>query len=123
MAAKKRMAGQTGGAVMLLGSLVYLYVFFTWYSSGALVGPWISAAAFLGPFVIAGAIVSAITLFFFSVGSLSGRPVSEMMRSIIWRFVIMSGGAFFILTGGGSLFLAAILGFIITYIGALGATM
>ncbi len=123
MAAKKSSSNMAGGVLAFLGSLVYLYVVFTWYGNGAALGSWLSAASFLGPFVVAAAIVSAITLFFMSIGTMAGKPLNEMMRNVLWRFIMLAGVSTIIVTGGSSLFWAAIAGFVLTYIGAIAASM
>ncbi|HUB92427.1 MAG TPA: hypothetical protein VL945_00540 [Candidatus Saccharimonadales bacterium] len=125
-AAKKSSAGMAGGILVFLGSLIYLYVVFTWYNSGAALGAWVSATQFLGPFVVAVAMVSAITLFFMGIGTMSGKATGEMksmMQMVLWRFVMLAGITEIIVTGGGAWFYAAILGFVLTYIGAMASAM
>ena len=119
-------SGRWGGALVLLGSLVYLYVFFTWYYGGMAASLWLSTAAFLGPFVVAVAIISAITLFFMGFGAMFGRmgaDMRSMMMNVLWRFIMMAGVTTIILTAGGSWFLGALGAFVLTYIGAMIASM
>lgn len=126
MAAKKSMSG-VGGALVFLGSLVYLYVVFTWYSSGAAASAWLAMASFLAPFVVAAAVISAVTLFFMGIGTATMGKGSEkdadMMSKIMWKFVMVGAATTIILTGGTSWFYVAIVGFLLTYIGAMAATM
>lgn len=122
MAAKKSMSGPLGGVLVFIGSLIYLYVIFTWYSRGAAMGSWLSMAQFFAPFVIAASIVSAITLFFMSFGTMGGM-MGEMMSNLIWKFIMISGITTLIITGGGSWFYVALAGFVLTYIGGTMSTM
>ena len=122
-AAKKSSPNLAGGILAFLGSLVYLYVVFTWYAGGAALGPWVSASQFFGPFVVAFAIVSAITLFFLSIGMMAGKMDGEMANRAIWKFVMIAGITEIIVTGGGAMFWAAILGFILTFVGAMTLQM
>jgi hypothetical protein len=125
-AAKKSSSSVGGGVLVFLGSLIYLYVVFTWYSSGAALGAWVSATQFFGPFVVAAAMVSAITLFFMSIGAMANKATGEMksmMQMVLWKFVMLAGVTEIIVTGGSGWFYAAILGFILTYIGAMAASM
>lgn len=115
-----------GGILVFLGSLIYLYVVFTWYNSGAALGAWVSATQFLGPFVVAVAMVSAITLFFMSIGVMADKAQGEMkkmMGMVLWKFTMIAGITEIIVTGGGAWFWAAIVGFILTYLGAMMASM
>jgi hypothetical protein len=124
MAAKKNSSGMVGGGLLFLGSLVYLYVLFTWYSSGAAAGPWLAMAQFFAPFVAAAAIVSAITLFFMGIGQAAGKSSNdEMMTKVLWKFVMIAGISTIIATAGTSWFYVAIVGFLLTYIGAMAASM
>ena len=120
---KNKNSAVAGGVVALIGSLVYLYVVFSWYAAGV-VGPWQNAALFLGPFVAAVAVVSAISLFFMSLGILAGK-MDKMMSSAVWKFTMLAGITTIILTGGtsGAWFWEALLGFVLTYIGAMMASM
>ncbi len=102
---------------MFLGSLVYLYVVFTWYNGGATAGAWLNAAAFLSPFVIAVAIVSAITLFFMGLGAAAGMKGDAKMADVLWKFIILGGITTLIVTGGGGWFYVALVGFVLTYLG------
>jgi|GEM_PF-7039602 hypothetical protein len=123
MAAKKGSSSKTGGILVFLGSLVYLYVVFTWYSKGAALGAWLSASAFLGPLVVAFAMLSAIILFFTSVGMMADMAEGEKKHQMLWKFVMIGGITEIIVTGGSGWFYAAIVGFILTYLGALMASM
>ncbi len=119
--AKKSPASRVGGgALVFIGSLIYLYVVFSWYTAGAAAGTWLSMAQFLAPFVVAVAIISAITLFFMSIGTMameSSKP--EEMNKLLWKFIVASAVTLFIITGVGGWFYFVLIGFILTYIGAM----
>lgn len=119
--AKKNSMAVAGGILLLLGSLVYLYVLFTWYSSGT-IGSWLGAAAFLTPFVAAVALVGSISLFFMSIGTIAGK-MDKMMTNVLWKFVMLESVTAVIVTAGGSWFYAVIAAFVLTYIGAMAAGM
>lgn len=124
MASKKNSSGLAGGILLFLGSLIYLYVFFTWYNSGGAFGAWLSAAQFLAPFVAVGAVISAITLFFLSIGSMAGKTSGDKMKmNVLWKFIILGGITTLILTAEGMWFYAALVGFILTYLGGMFASM
>lgn len=123
MAAKKSSSGKAGGVLVFLGSLIYLYVVFTWYNSGAALGAWLSASAFLGPLVVALAVISAILLFFGSIGVMADMMQGEKMHQMLWKFVMIGGITELIVTGGGGWFYFAVVGFILTYLGAMMASM
>lgn len=119
----KKNSGMAGGVLVLLGSLVYLYVLFTWYGTGTN-GAWLSSAQFLTPFVAAGAFLTAITLFFMSLGSVAGMSGdAKMMSTWLWKFTTWAGLTTFIVTGGTAWFWYAVVGFVLTYLGAAWATM
>ena len=120
---KKSSPNLAGGILAFLGSLVYLYVVFTWYAGGAHLGPWIGAAQFFGPFVVAFAIVSAITIFFLSIGIMAGRMDKDMTNKVLWKFVMIAGVTEIIVAGGSAWFLAVIVGFVLTYLGAMTLNM
>lgn len=107
---------------MLIASLVYLYVLFTWYSSGT-IGAWLGAAAFLTPFVAAVALIGAISLFFMSIGTLAGKMDDKMMMNVLWKFVMLEGITSFIVTAAGSWFYPIVAAFVLSYIGAMVAGM
>lgn len=117
--AKKNSMKQIGGILTFLGSLVYLYVFFTWYGSGAAAGAWLSAAAFLAPIIIGVALFFAITLFFSGIGIAAGQ--AKMKEEMLWKFVSTSAIAFVILTGGTGWFYWSVLALLLTFIGAMFA--
>ena len=108
--------------MLLLGSLVYLYVLFTWYSSGA-IGSWLSAAQFLTPFVAAVALVGSISLFFMSIGAIAGKMADKAMVNVLWKFIMLEGITAVIVTAGGSWFYAVIGAFVLTYLGGMAANM
>ena len=108
--------------MLLLGSLVYLYVLFSWYNSGT-IGSWLGAAQFLTPFVAAVALIGSISLFFMSLGTIAGKMSDRMMMNVLWKFVYVEGLSSVIVTAAGSSFYAAIGAFILTYLGALAAGM
>jgi hypothetical protein len=119
----KKGAGTIGGFLLFLGSLVYLYVGFTWYSSGTS-GPWLTAAQFFSPFIAALALISAIVLFFMSLAGLMGKVQNDkMMDDVLWKFIIWGGATFFIITAGGSWFYWAVLAFVLTYLGVASKKM
>ena len=122
MASKNSTYGAAGGVLAFLGSLVYLYVLFTWYgAAGSGFGGWLSSASFLGPFVVGVALVSAITLFFMSLGTMAGRTGKDMGNTL-WKFVVIAGVVYTIL-GGMSDFYIVLVGFLLTYIGTMIALM
>lgn len=120
MARKNQMA-QIGGILTFLGSLIYLYVYFTWYGSGYSSGSWLSAAQFLAPFVAAFALFSAVTLFFVGLGSMAGRMPSDAkrMKDVLWKFVTIGAITFVIVTAGSGWYYWAVLALVLTYIGAM----
>ena len=122
MAKKNSSAAVAGGVLLLLGSLVYLYVLFSWYNTGA-IGSWLGAAQFLTPFVAAVALIGAISLFFMSIGTIAGKMDDDMMMNVLWKFVMVEGISSVIVTAGGSSFYVAIGAFILTYLGAMAAGM
>ncbi len=120
--AKKNSSAAAGGVLLLLGSLVYLYVLFSWYNSG-IVGSWLSAAQFLTPFVAAVALIGSISLFFMSIGTLAGKMSDKTMMNVLWKFVMFESVTSVIITATTSSFYAVIGAFILTYLGALAAGM
>ena len=70
--AKKNGMMALGGALTFIGSLIYLYVYFSWYTSGYAAGAWLTMASFLAPFVVGVALFSAVTLFFMGIGTMAG---------------------------------------------------
>ncbi len=108
---------------MFLGSLIYLYVFFTWY--GGPFSAWLSAAYFLAPFVIAFALLSSFSLFFMSIGTMANKMMMDqkMASMMLWKLIMCASVAFFIITGGTGLFDAVIVAFLLTYIGGMLASM
>jgi hypothetical protein len=127
MATKKGSSGPVGGILVFLGSLIYLYVVFTWYGGNAVPSAWLADASFLAPFVIALAIFSSFTLFFLSIGMMSNKTVDDahakMMGQILWKFISTGAITLFILTGQGAFFLYAIVGFLLTFIGGMMGSM
>jgi hypothetical protein len=121
MTSKKSSSGNWGGWLILLGSLIYLYVIFTWYGGGAVPGAWLSATQFFGPFVAAGAIVLTISLFFMSIGVALGKPIT---MSALWKYMMADALFVLILAAGSSTwFYLVVLGFVLTYIGGASAMM
>lgn len=130
--AKKNNASM-GGILAVLGALVYLYVVFTWYSNAtASAAAWsavwssslIGAASFLAPFVVAFAVVGSISLFFMSIAAVGGMMSDSKMKDVLWKFITITGLALVIITfGTGIWFWAAVIGFILTYIGAASLEM
>jgi len=111
--------GPVGGVLVFLGSIVYLYVVFTWYMNGAIASVWLSAAQFLAPFVIAFAVVASISLFFMGIGAMANVGGDKKMKShALWKFVMLGAISLLILTGGSFWFYAVLLGFVLTYLGA-----
>jgi hypothetical protein len=119
--AKKNNSAMAGGVLLLLGSLVYLYVLFSWYNTGT-IGSWLGAAQFLTPFVAAVALVGSISLFFMSIGTMAGKA-DKMMMNILWKFVMIESISAVIVTAGGAWFYATIGAFVLTYLGAMAAGM
>lgn len=103
-----------------MGSLLYLYVVFSWYSGGAaLTGTWLSMAAFLAPLVAAFAVVASITLFFVGIGMAAGKTMDDK-GMWLWKFITAAGMSLLIVSRADG---AALLGFLLTYIGAMVAMM
>ena len=104
-----------------MGSLIYLYVYFTWYSSGYAASGWLSAASFLAPFVIGFALFSAVTLFFMGLGTMAGKNSRDpkMAMNILWKFIMVGAVTFVILTGGTGWYLWAVVAFVLTFIGGM----
>jgi len=118
MAARKSSSGPVGGILVFLGSLVYLYLVFTWYMNGMAFSTWLSATQFFGPFVVAVAIVSAISLFFMGTGAMANMAGKRMRSQVLWKFVMLGAITLLIVTGNSVWFYAVLLGFILTYLGA-----
>jgi uncharacterized membrane protein len=118
--ARKGSGNLAGAGVLFIGSLVYLYVVYSWYGAGAAFGSWLTAASFLAPFVAAMAVVSSVSLFFMSLGKLAGMQGGDekTMSNIIWKFVIYGAMTLLIVTSQSALFIWALVGFVLTYIGA-----
>ena len=125
MAAKKNNAKTLAGGILLfIGSLIYLYVVFGWYSSGAAAGPWLAAAQFFAPFVAAVSVIGSISLFFLSLGVATGKAGSDdKLSKVLWKCVTCVSAAVVILSAGGPMFYLSVLGFIVAYIGAVVASM
>lgn len=124
MPAKKDSSSvMAGGILLFLGSLIYLYVVFAWYSNGSMLNAWLAAAQFLAPFVMAAAIISSISLFLMSIATAVGKMTKSMHKDAIWKFVMLGALTTIILTAGGSWFYAAIAAFVLTYLGAVWAAM
>lgn len=119
--AKKNPMMQVGGALLFLGALIYLYVYFTWYGSGYAGGAWLSAAQFLAPFVVAVALFSAVTLFFMGIGTMSGKTSKDpkMAMSILWKFIMAGSVTFLIITGGTAWYYWVVLALLLTYLGGM----
>lgn len=113
--------GTAGGILLFLGSLVYLYAIFAWYG-GALNG-WLAAASFFGPFVAAFAIVSTITLFFMGIGMAAGKPMSTSKAMWMWKYIVGAGIAMLIVTESNGMLGLGVIGFLLTYIGAMTGRM
>ncbi len=120
MATKKNPSKWWSGAFVLLGTLIYLIVIFTWYGGHAAAGPWLSAAQFLAPFVAALAIVLTISMLLMSLGMLAGKPIT---LSSMWQYLMADAVFMLILSAGGSWFYAVVIAFILTYIGTASAYM
>ena len=122
--ATKKSSGVGGGILVFLGSLIYLYVVYAWYySAGGMLTPWVSIASFFGPFVLGLAIVSAVTLFFKGIKGIAGQTSSNSKHPVLWKFTNMGGVLFLIITGGTAWFTWALIGFILTYLGAMWESM
>jgi hypothetical protein len=114
-----------GGALTLLGSLVYLYVFYTWYISGAAASTWLSSAAFLAPLIFGFGIFGVVTLFFMGIGTMMGKTPKDnaAMSKMLWKFITISAVSFLIITGGTGWFWWAFAAFILTYLGGMSVKM
>ncbi len=119
--AKKNNMTQFGGVLTFLGSLVYLYVYFTWYNGGYALSAWLNAASFLAPFVIAVALFSAVSLFFLGIGKITGRGPSDpkMAMNINWQFVMWAAITFVIVTGGTGWYYWSVFALLLTFVGAM----
>ncbi len=115
--AKKNSMAQLGGVLTFLGSLVYLYVFFTWYGGGAAAGSWLSMASFLAPIVVGVALFFAVTLFFTGLGTIAGK--AQVEEKMTWKFVSTAAIAFVIISGGTGWFYLSVLALLLTFIGAM----
>ncbi len=115
--AKKSSMAQIGGVLTFLGSLVYLYVFFTWYGGGAAAGSWLNAAAFLAPIIVGVALFFAVTLFFTGIGTIAGK--AQVKQDMAWRFVSTAAITFVIISGGTGWFYWSVLALLLTFIGAM----
>jgi hypothetical protein len=123
--AKKSSMWQVGGALTLLGSLIYLYVFFTWYGGGAPAGGWLSAAQFLAPLIVGFAVFSAVSLFFKGLGTLMGKMSGDakMAKHYLWKFIMVGAISFLIITGGSTWFWWVFVAFVLTYLGGISGDM
>jgi hypothetical protein len=112
---------QVGGALTFIGSLIYLYVYYTWYTSGYAPSAWLSMTAFLAPFVLGVALFSAVTLFFMGIGSMSGMAAKDpkMMMDVLWKFIMAGAVTFVIITGGTGYYMWAVLALVLTYLGGM----
>ena len=119
--ARKSSNAQLGGALTFLGALIYLYVYYAWYSSGYAPSLWLSTASFLAPFVIGAALFSAVSLFFMGLGKVAGMmpPDPKTMVRVSWQFVMWAAITFVILTGGTAWYYWSILALLLTFIGAM----
>ncbi len=117
--------GKIGEALTFVGALIYLFVYYSWYSAGYGMGAWLSAAQFLAPFVIGVALFSAVSLFFMGLGGLSGQkpPDEKMARDLMWKFIMWGAIGFVIITGGTSWYWWAILAFLLTFLGGMAKSM
>lgn len=109
----------------MVGSIIYLYLVYSWYSGGAASGAWLAAAQFFAPFVAAFAVIASVSLFFMALGRLAGMKGGddEKMGKVLWKFVMIGALSLLIVTGGSGMFAWAVLGFVLTYIGAAALKM
>ncbi len=117
--AKKSMMG-TGAALAFLGSLVYLYLAFTWTGPAAWIGGTTSTFAYvLVPLAATTAVISAVSLFLLSIGAYAWKSSDEKMMWATKKAAYWGGFALVLLTGGsGGNFYLAVLGFLLAYIGS-----
>jgi hypothetical protein len=122
--ATKKSAGAAGGILVFLGSLIYLYVIFTWYGTSGTVttGSWLASAQFLTPFVIAAAIFSSIALFFMSIGAIAGKMDSKK-DGPLWKLIMWGALMLLIVSGGTQYFWYVVVGLVLTYIGGIWEMM
>lgn len=120
MAAKNSSYKSVGGVLTLLGSLVYLYVLYMWYSGGASTSGWLGAASFLTPFVIGAAVVAGISLLFMSFGIMAGKGAKS---EVLWKFISLAGVVYIILGGSSWFYVVLLGGFVLTSIGAMVSAM
>lgn len=106
--------------MLLLGALLYLYVVYMWYGTATVLsGTWLMATQFLAPFVATFAVVGSVSLFFKGLKMVAGKADSK--ETWLWKFLITDGMAMLIL--GGPMNWTVLLGFLLTYIGAVVAMM
>jgi hypothetical protein len=120
--------GHSAAALVLLGSIVYLLIVYLWSSQNASVNPtwWLSSTAvnystLWVPLLGGMAVISAIALFFMSIGSIVGVR-NAMTPGWTWKLLWWAGFTFIAITGGTPQFIYALVGFALTFIGASMAT-
>jgi hypothetical protein len=117
MATKK---GSTSWYTVLqfLGSLVFLWVLYSWWMGGWTLSSWFGAAGgFWAPLFGAVAVFGAVSLFLVSLMSLlTGSNMAEHSK----KLTMWTGIAFFAITVGGPLFIGTLVAFILTYFGVGG---
>ena len=120
--AKQNSMAQVGGVFTFIGSLVYLYAYYTLYGNAP--GTWLSMASFLAPFVLGIALFSAVTLFFMGIGTITGMASRDpkMMMNMLWKFIMAAAVTFVIITGGTGYYYWAVLALVLTYIGGMLST-
>ena len=114
MAAKK--GDMTGPVLALIGSLVYLYVVWSWLSAGGSAGAWFAGAgAFWLPILVG---VAAATTFGVLVVALCG--LAGWMNSDGWKWAMQGafwGAIALFALGGAGLFWYVVVGFILLQFG------
>jgi hypothetical protein len=115
--ATKKGIGNGIAVLAFIGSLLYLYVLFSWVSAGTYgLAAWAGAVLWL-PLLAAMAAVGSIGLFIMSLMAIAGvgeKKASWMMgKSALW-----AGFALFALTAGGMYFWWVVVGFFLAAIGS-----
>ncbi len=119
MAAKKGIGA--GAVIQFIGSLVFLYVLWSWWTAGWVLGSagaaWFGGAGgFWAPIFAAVAIFGAIALFLMSIVALMGTTGGDMAK-YTGKIVLGTSLSFFALTAGGGLFIPVIIAFVLSYWG------
>lgn len=118
MAAKK---AQSWNMILQgLGTLLFLYVVWTWWSSGSGAGPWLGGAGGVWVPVFASvAVISVVSLLILTIVGFMGMTSAGMSEAVM-KAVWLGGISLVALTGGTTLFLWVVIGYVLAYVGAGG---